>query len=262
VWRWHFGTGIVETPSNFGRLGERPSHPELLEYLARDFLSNERSIKELHRKIMRSSVYQLAAVHSDASYEKDPENRLYWRANARRLDAEAIRDSLLFVAGTLDEKVGGKSIELTDPENNRRTLYSKISRHSLDGYLQTFDVPSPSITAEKRFTTNVPLQSLFFMNSEFVYGQARHLVHRLSAEYEEVATSNDTEVKFPDTDLDRIPDDEKIRRAYRRVYGRDAEDDEVQLGLEFLAAGEQPRLDGWIQYARALLSSNEFRYVN
>jgi len=103
---------------------------------------------------------------------------------------------------------------------------------------------------------------LFFMNREFVYGQARHLVHRLSAEDEEVATSDDTEVKFPDTDLDRIPDDEKIRRAYRRVYGRDAKAAEVQLGLEFLAAGEQPRLDGWIQYARALLSSNEFRYAN
>ena len=233
MWKWHFGTGIVDTPSNFGRLGERPTHPELLEHLAGHFLANRRSIKELHREIMRSSVYQLAAVHSDDSYKKDPENRLYWRANARRLDAETIRDSLLFVAGTLDEEVGGKSLELTDPENNRRTLYGNVSRFSLDRYLQTFDVPSPSIAAEKRFTTNVPLQSLFFMNSEFVYRQARYLVHRLSSGGEEVATEpaarDDAEVKFPDTDLDRIPDEHQGNYISSKVPKKETEFDPETL---------------------------------
>ena len=149
VWRWHFGTGIVDTPSNFGRIGDRPSHPELLEHLARGFEDSGRSIKALHREIMLTDVYQRSTEHSQQNYAKDPGNRLYWRANRRRLDAEAIRDTLLFVSGTLDAEVGGPSLELADEKNDRRTVYSRVSRVRLDDYLQTFDFANPSLTVGK-----------------------------------------------------------------------------------------------------------------
>ena len=182
VWRWHFGTGIVDTPSNFGRIGDRPSHPELLEHLARGFEDSGRSIKALHREIMLTDAYQRSTEHSQQNYAKDPGNRLYWRANRRRLDAEAIRDTLLFVSGTLDAEVGGPSLELADAKNDRRTVYSRVSRVRLDDYLQTFDFANPSLTVGKRFATTVPQQSLYFMNSDFVRRQAKNLTGRLEGE--------------------------------------------------------------------------------
>ncbi len=130
------------------------------------------SIKKLHREILLSSIYQLSTESSPENAEKDGANRLYWRANRQRLDAEAIRDSLLFVSGSLDlKKTGGPSTDFAD-DNYRRTVYCKISRYRLDNFLQVFDYPNPSFTAEQRFTTNVPLQRLYFMNSSFVYKQA------------------------------------------------------------------------------------------
>ncbi|HEV3059827.1 MAG TPA: PSD1 and planctomycete cytochrome C domain-containing protein, partial [Vicinamibacterales bacterium] len=167
IWKGHFGTGIVDTPSNFGVMGERPTNPELLEHLAQFFVDNGLSIKKLHREIMLSAVYQLSADDDRRNYEKDPDDRLYWRANRHRLTAEQIRDSLLAVSGALDSKMGGPSEALT-PASTRRTLYGKVSRYSLDSYLQLFDFPSPAQSAEKRFTTTVPLQRLFFMNSDFM----------------------------------------------------------------------------------------------
>ena len=182
VWRWHFGTGLVDTPSNFGLMGEAPSHPELLEYLATWFVDHGRSLKSLHREIMRSAVYQLGTNRQEASYAVDAPNRLYWRANRRRLDAEALRDALLSVAGGLDSKVGGPSLALDAEKNDRRTVYGTVSRFRLAEYLQVFDFPNPRITAEKRFTTNMPVQSLFLMNSDFLYRQAQRLVRRLSGQ--------------------------------------------------------------------------------
>ncbi|MEX2301954.1 MAG: DUF1553 domain-containing protein [Bryobacterales bacterium] len=168
VWKWHFGAGIVNTPSNFGQVGERPSHPELLEFLAQRFADGGMSIKQLHRDIMLSAAYRLSSDYNEAAYKKDPNNRLHWRFSRRRLDAEAIRDSLLFVSGLLKEKIGGPSGDLDDPKFNRRTVYGTVSRFLLADYLRTFDFPNASLTAEQRFTTSVPQQPLFFMNSEFV----------------------------------------------------------------------------------------------
>jgi hypothetical protein len=249
VWKWHFGTGIVDTPSNFGQMGERPTNPELLEYLAQSFVQQGMSIKKLHREIMLSSVYQLSTEASAANTEKDPANRLYWRANRRRLDAEAIRDSILFAAGALDlKKAGGPSTDFTD-DNNRRTVYSKVSRYRLDNFLQVFDFPNPSFTAEQRFSTNVPLQRLFFMNSNFVYKQAESLARRV---------------------YDQGNDEARIRKAYLILYGRAPTDAELKVGIEFLKAhpdapgaeiAGQPST-GWKEYARVLLSSNEFEFVN
>lgn len=212
IWKGHMGTGIVDTPSNFGQTGERPVMPELLDYLADSFQKNGLSIKKLHKMIMLSSVYQLSNEHSKEDYEKDAANRAYWRFNRRRMDAEQIRDSLLEVSGVLDNNLGGPSVELT-PTTKRRTLYGKVSRYKLDQYLQLFDFPSPAITAETRYSTNVPLQRLFFMNSDFVQQQAESLARKIQVEPNNTA---------------------RIQKAYIAVLGRSPSAEELNLGLEYL----------------------------
>ena len=138
-------------------------------------------MKKLHRAIMLSAVYQLGdEADGRANVEKDAGNRLYWRANRRRMTAEQIRDSTLAVSGALDLKMGGPSEELT-PDFNRRTIYGKVSRYKLDQYLQLFDFPAATISAEQRFTTSVPLQRLFFMNSDFMQQQGELLARRVAA---------------------------------------------------------------------------------
>jgi len=212
IWKWHFGTGIVDTPSNFGFNGERPVHPELLEFLADFFQKNGMSIKKLHREIMLSSVYQLSNESIKANYDKDTANRLYWRANRRRMDVEQIRDSLLATSAALDKKMGGPSETLT-PQSTRRTLYGRVSRYKLDDFLQLFDFPSPNISAEQRYATNVPLQRLFFMNSDFVQQQGELLFRRIESE--------------PTTEA-------RIQKAYRLVFGRTATPEELRLAVEYL----------------------------
>lgn len=212
IWRAHFGSGIVDTPSNFGIMGERPSNPDLLEYLAKWFVDNGMSMKKLHREILLSSVYQLSDEGLKENLEKDPANRLYWRANRHRMDAEQIRDSILAAAGDLDTKMGGPS-EPLKPEYTRRTVYGKVSRYRLDEYLQLFDFPSPNLSAEKRFSTTVPLQRLFFMNSDFVQQQAEHLAQRVASEPDNTA---------------------RIQKIYQFVYGRAASPEEVRVGIEYL----------------------------
>jgi hypothetical protein len=212
IWKGHFGTGLVDSPSNFGMTGERPTNPELLEYLAHFFVSNGMSIKKLHREILLSSVYQLSGDYSQQNFEKDSGDRLYWRANRRRMDAEQIRDSLLSVSGSLDTKMYGPSSPLT-PAYKRRTVYGKVSRYRLDEYLQLFDFPSANLSSEKRFATNVPLQRLFFMNSDFVAQQAELLVKRVSSEPDNAA---------------------RIRKVYSLVFGRAPAEAELSAGLEYL----------------------------
>src|SRR5207247_1645959 len=156
IWQWHFGEGIVRTPSNFGMMGERPTHPELLDYLASRFIESGWSIKAMHKVIMLSSAYQLAYAHSEANSAVDPDNRLIWRANFRRLEVEALRDTLLFATGTLDERLGGPPQELARANNKKRTIYGRATR-SPYSLLTLFDYPDPNITSEQREVTNVPL---------------------------------------------------------------------------------------------------------
>jgi hypothetical protein len=241
IWAQHFGRGIVGTPSSFGQLGERPSEPELLEYLARRFVESGYSVKAMHRQIMLSATYQSSAAASAENFAKDPDNRLFWRANRRRLEAEAIRDSILFVSGDLDMKPGGPSAELA-PENMRRSVYGKISRFKLDPLLSLFDFPDPGMSAEQRNVTSVPLQGLFFMNSPLVAQESQHLAERLSKE----AGKEDAA---------------RIRRAYELLYSREAQNAEIQAGLEFLRQGASSAT-AWQQYAQALLASNEFIFLN
>ncbi len=214
IWKAHFGTGIVDTPSNFGMSGERPTNPELLEYLSANFAKNGMSLKKLHRDIMLSSVYQLSADNDPVALAKDSGNRLYWRANRKRMDAEQIRDSIMYVSGNLDTSIGGPSVELS-PAMLRRTVYAKVSRYKPDEYLQLFDFPSPLISAEKRFVTTVPSQRLFLMNSDFMQIEAEELAKRVAGE------ANNRE---------------RIRKAYRLVFGRDATEEEIVLGTEYLKA--------------------------
>ena len=239
IWQNHFGVGLVTTASNFGQLGDRPSHPELLDYLAARFVEQGWSIKAMHREIVLSATYALSAGSSQENSATDPENHLLWRANRRKLDAEALRDSLLFVSGKLDLTMGGEPMRLTDEKNLRRTVYGFVSRAKLDGTLSLFDFPDPNFTSEGRITTDTPLQRLYFLNSEFVINQAKALVSRL-----ETTRTTGAETK--------------IRQAYRLLFQREPAPEEVQTGLKFLESGQ----DKWPLYAQALMSSTEFILVN
>jgi hypothetical protein len=237
VWQHHFGAGLVRTPSDFGRMGDRPSNPELLDYLAARFVENAWSVKALHREIMLSAAYALSSACAEKNFRVDPENRLLWRANIQRLDVEALRDSLLAVTGELDLKSGGPPQQLADEHNRRRTVYGFVSRNTLDGTLALFDFPNPNITSEKRNVTESPVQELFFLNSTFLARRAEALFARLGTASPETA---------------------RITGAYRLVYAREPSAVELQLGLRFLKNGREP----WPRYAQALLSSNEFLFVN
>jgi cytochrome c553 len=250
VWQHHFGKGLVRTPSNFGALGERPTHPELLDYLAQRFIQAGWSIKALHRQLMLSATYQQNSWFDPHNYERDADNKLLWRMNRRRLEVEAWRDAMLAVANNLDPTVGGPSAELASPDNRRRTLYAFVSRHELNTLLRLFDFPDPNITNDERTVTTVPLQQLFVLNSEFMVRNAKALAARLTA--------------HPDED-----DAVRVRRAFWLLYGRSATDRELQLGLAFLAAEPSGAEDDsgsvltrWEQYAQVLLSASEFLYVD
>ena len=237
IWQGHFGQGIVRTSSNFGRMGERPSHPELLDYLASRFMANGWSMKALHREIMLSSTYLLSADYSGASFKSDPDNRLLWRANRRRLDVESLRDSLLLVSGELDGAAGGPPRDLGDKNNRGRTVYGFVSRMKLDGMLELFDFPSPHITGEQRLVTAPALQQLFFLNGDFIDARAQALAARSGG---------------PADQSDRIG------KLYRAVFTREPSPEELKLGLEFVKYGK----DAWSRYAKILLSSNELMFVN
>ena len=237
VWQQHLGQGIVRTPSNFGKQGDTPSHPELLDYLASRFMAEGWSLKKLHREIMLTATYALSAEKDESDFAADPENRLLWRANRRRLDIESLRDSLLFVAGDLDLKAGGPATAF-GPDNHRRTVYGFVSRRRLDPVLALFDFPNPIATSEQRLPTLVPLQKLFFMNSDFVMDQSKILAHRLAES--------------------KGDDNTRITAVYRRLFQREPSQEERKLAIVFLHDSS----DDWPQYTQVLLSSNEFSYLN
>src|SRR5262249_31542112 len=163
-WLWHFGKGLVGTPSDFGLRSDPPSHPELLDHLAAEFIASGWSIKSLHRRIMLSSTYQQQAAPRPEAIGRDPQNMLLWRFNRQRLDFESLRDSVLVVAGTLGPGFGGPSSEIESPAfASRRTLYGLIDRQNLDGVYRTFDFAVPDATSPRRFVTTVPQQALFLM---------------------------------------------------------------------------------------------------
>jgi mono/diheme cytochrome c family protein len=238
IWERHFGQGIVRTPSNFGQMGDRPTHPELLNYLAARLVENHWSIKALHREIVLSAAYQLSTNQIPSNAAQDPDNRLIWRANmVQRLEIEALRDAILSVSGTLDLTMGGPASRLTD-DNHRRTVYGVVSRNRQDPALELFDFPNPSSTIEHRPVTVGPLQRLYFMNNSFITLQSKALAKRLESE-----ASND---------------EARITRAYLLLYSRKPTGPEIQIGRDFLRQTNQ----AWPSYAQALLTSSEFSTVN
>jgi hypothetical protein len=239
IWLHHFGQGIVRTPSNFGQLGRRPTHPELLDYLAARFVESGWSIKAIHREIMLSAVYALSMENSGPNVQADPDNRLLWRANLRRLDIEALRDELLAASGSLDASAGGPPAKLTDPQNNRRTVYCFVSRRNLDDTLALFDFPVANDSSEQRVETGTPLQRLFFLNSPLVLRSANRLAERLRHEAGEDAAA-------------------RIRLAYELILSRDPSAREARWAREFLAA-DPGALPSFVQ---ALFATNEFQMVN
>jgi hypothetical protein len=250
VWLHHFGAGLVHTPSDFGMRSDPPTHPELLDYLASTFMENGWSIKKLHKLIMLSAVYQETSDPPEelarAGENADPENRLLWKMNRRRLDFEAQRDTLLAVSDRLEARMGGAPVELTTtPFVPRRTVYGFIDRQNLPGLFRTFDFPSPDSTSPQRYETTVPQQALFLMNGPFVLEQVRRLIHR-----PEVHNQNQPEAR--------------IQALHRLVFSRAAEPEEVSLGIRFIEAqtGQSGSLTPWEKYAQVLLMTNEFVFVD
>lgn len=217
VWDYHFGAPLVSTASDFGLRSEPPVHGELLDYLAHRFMEEGWSIKKLHRLIMLSSAYRQSSIDNAEAREADPENKLLWRYNRRRLDFEAMRDSLLLVAGSLDDSMGGPAVDIVSNDYKpRRSVYGFIERQNLPGVFRTFDFANPDAHSPGRYATTVPQQALYMMNSPFVVDQVRALVKR-----PEVA-----ETKSPI---------ERIRAMYEFAYGREPRDAEIEMAAEFLA---------------------------
>lgn len=239
IWKQHFGVGLVETPSDFGAQGSRPTHPELLDDLTVRFIENGWSMKWLHREIMLSAAYRQASTHDAVMHKLDPDNRWLWRMNRRRLDVEMWRDAALLATGTLDHRRGGAPLDLNDPKNLRRTIYGTVKRRELSDMLRLFDFPDPTSHAASRIATTTPLQQLFTLNSPFMQQQARALVKRLKSE---------------------ANDEVRIRLAYRLLYGREASEAQVRVALEYL--GTTPGDEIWHEYAQVLLGSNEFAFLD
>ena len=245
LWQQHFGHGLVRTAGNFGALGEQPTHPELLDYLAATFVEQGWSVKEMHRQIVLSATYQQSSSNSTAA-EADPENRLWSRYPRRRLDVESWRDGMLAVAGQLDSAMLGPSSDLSANNNRRRTIYGMVSRHELNPLLRLFDFPDPNITSDQRMTTTVPLQQLFVLNSEFMTNLAKDIARNAQAK----------------SDAD---DSARIIDLYEKLYSRQPTSSELEIGRRFVQNTEPTpgtQLTRWERYAQALLAANEFMYLD
>jgi hypothetical protein len=242
LWQQHFGKGIVRTSSNFGVLGERPTHPELLDWLSAELVASGWSLKHMHRRMVLSATYRQSAPPSTEGV--DPQNVLLSHFSRRRLEIEAWRDAMLAVSERLEGTIGGPSGDLASPDNRRRTLYGAISRHELNHLLRLFDFPDPNVTAEQRPTTTVPLQQLFVLNSEFLAASAKALAERLSAS-------------------EAADDAARVRQAFEIVFARPASEREVELAVKYLGdADSQEGLTRWERFCQTLLAANEFLYVD
>jgi len=241
VWGRYFDKPLVGTPSNFGSLGDEPTHPKLLDDLAVRFMENGWSLKWLHREIVLSATYGQSSSGNPEAETVDPANRLLARMPRKRLSVEQWRDAILAVSGRLDRQLGGESIQPHDPQARKRTVYSEISRLELNPMLALFDYPDPNTHSESRVETTTPLQKLFALNSPFMVEQAQALAKRL---------------------MDHTADNEgRMRRAYELCYARPPSEAELEIARQFF--GEEPdSLDRWTQYAQVLLAANELYFID
>jgi hypothetical protein len=259
VWQQHFGVGLVATPDNFGQSGARPSHPELLDYLAVEFIRSGWSIKALHRLILKSAVYRQAGTLREDAFARDPDNRLLWRYPLRRLDAEAVRDGMLAVAGELDRRLGGPYVptkrtsegsivvDETRADARRRSVYLQQRRTQVTTFLELFDAPAMAATCSVRNTSTVPLQSLALLNSPFARARALAFARRL---------------------LQEVDDDRRVELAFRLACARPPRPEEATASGRFLTAQrplhaqeKEAELQTWTNFCQMLLASNAFLYV-
>ena len=248
VWYWLFGEGLVRTVDNFGSTGEQPSHPELLDYLAGEFIRDGWSVKRLVRRIMLSHVYRLSSDRDVKLEAIDPDNRLLAKMNRRRLDAESIRDSLLQIAGTLDLKIGGPNIKNGTKieydyvfDSNRRSVYLPVFRNTLPQLFAAFDFADPNIQGGKRTTSTIAPQALLLMNSPSVVEQTRRAAERLLADIESDTTS-------------------RVEYTYRQVLGRQPNERELKIANQFIGDSGS-NVDRWSLLYQTLFQSLDFRYA-
>jgi len=252
VWHYHFGTGIVDTPSDFGYMGGRPTHPELLDWLARQLVSGGWKLKPLHRLIMTSQAYRQSAAWNETAAHADGDSRLLWRFPPRRLSAEEVRDTVLSVAGKLDTRMGGPGFRLYEyqqdnvatyvpldvhgPETYRRAVYHHNARAARVDVMTDFDCPDPSFSEPRRASTTTPLQALTLMNHRFSLDMAAALAARL--------------------EHDASDSSARVRRAFALCYARDAGADEIAGGVKLIEGF------GLRAFCRAMLNTNELITVN
>ena len=257
LWHWHFGTGLVDTPSDFGFGGGRPSHPELLDWLAEELVRQNWSLKAMHRLIVTSNTYQQVSyvdgTNGGAALQIDSDNRLLWRQNPRRLEAESIRDAVLFVSGKLNVKQGGPGFEdfqyqeayapiytyitADKPELWRRSIYRYTVRTTPNRFLTTLDCPDPANMTPKRQTTTTPLQSLALYNNDFMLRQAGYLAERVQ---QDVGSEQPAQ----------------IIRAFELALARRPTSNELHLATDFISK------QGLFALCRSLFNSNEFVYLD
>ena len=260
IWQFHFGRGLVRTPNDFGPAGSLPTHPALIEWLSQQLLAEGGRVKPIHKKILMSATYRQASKHRADAHAKDPDNRLYWRVPKRRLEAEAIRDSILVVSGRLNRKAGGPGIkpriphEIIDqrsqrnkwpkvkkegPEHWRRSVYVYVKRQLMMPMLEMFDAPSPSMPCSRRVVSTIPTQALTLLNDPFVNEQAAHCASEI------IKTTDDKKVQ--------------AREALWRVLARPPKEEWVEEGSRFLAEQGPAGLTDFIV---VLINSSHFSYTD
>lgn len=266
IWRWHFGEGLVRTPDNFGRLGEAPTHPILLDWLAKRFVDEGWSVKSLHRTIMLSSTYRMSSTFDANAAAVNPTNRLMWRASVRRLEAEAVRDAILAVSGRLDLKMGGPVLHVKNREfifnhtskdetkyaSTRRSVYLPVIRNHLYDVLALYDFPDSAVVQGNRPTTTVAPQAMLAMNGPLIWESAGALAQSV--------LSQDT------------GDTERIKRLYQRLLGRHPRASETRQVAQFIRRFSDQSADdptdraikmklAWQTLCQTMLASSEFIYI-
>jgi hypothetical protein len=265
LWRWHFGRGLVGTPDNFGTTGDRPTHPELLDWLAGWFMENGWSVKKLHRLILTSATYQMSSQAEAASLKRDPDNQLYSRAPLRRLEAEPLRDAMLEISGLLDRQVGGSiwtfenyklvfnhtSEDATSYEGNRRSIYLPVIRNHVYDLFELFDFPNPNMMSGDRAATTIAPQALFLMNSPLTLRVTEALAKRLLGQ-----------TKWQDV--------QRVDRLYQLAYHRAPTAMESRHALGFVKQfaatsncgdADKDQQMAWQALCQAVISANEFLYL-
>ncbi len=261
IWRWHFGVGIVASVDNFGRLGDTPTHPELLDWLASRMVESGWSIKDMHRMILASAAYKMAPIHPDEAHcrETDPENHLLWKARLIRLEAEQLRDAILAVSGRLDDAIGGKTVPLrnkqfvfdhtsidhTRYDSLRRAIYLPVIRNNVYPFFEQFDFPDPTMPTGSRHSTVVAPQALLMMNSDLTMDSAEQLARDLLRQY---PSDRQRINHLYEVTLAREPSESEIARAHAFIQHAQPSD-----GIDTLRA--------WSLLAQSLIACNEFIYL-